>query len=498
MSGSAQAAWQEARSSHFVVYSEDSPDTLKLFTQKLERFDKAMRLMRGLADDHPDPARRVTVYMVRNEDAVRKLYGRNGGSVAGFYNPRASGSVAFVPRHSSDDGTGFSPLVILLHEYAHHFMFSNMGSAPYPGWVVEGYAEFFAPTTIKDDGGAMIGVAPQFRAWGMMDTATMPASRLLVADPQTLNDQARAVFYSRSWLLMHYLMMDADRRKQLGGYLGAIAKGTSLPDAAKLLGPSGKLDSQLDAYVQQHSLHGFVIAPGKLPTPEVALRPLSPAEGAIMPARIASTRGVDAKSAPVVAALARRLAAPYPDDPAVQNVVAEAEFDAGDFDASRAAADRALAADRKSIHALVYEGMARMGAAHKAGSSDPAAWAGVRGWFSKANHLDPENPYPMVLYYDSFGMAGQPATANAEAGLLYAQVLAPFDLGLTLNAARVLLQQGKADDARKLLEKVAYNPHGGDLSAAASKALEVLNGPGGTRGARSILNGPDSDAKTPT
>jgi len=498
VSGSAQAAWQEASSSHFVVYSDDTPEALKTFTQKLERFDKAMRVMRGIGDDQPTPASRVTVYVVRNEDAIHKLYGKKGSDVAGFYDPRASGSVAFVPRKSSGTDDGFTPLVILLHEYAHHFMFSNMGSAPFPGWVVEGFAEFNAPTNIKDDGSAVIGVAPQFRAWGMLDDNTMPASRLLVTDPQKLPGEARGVFYSRSWLLMDYLMVDPARRALLSSYLAAIKKGASLPEAAKVFGPPGKLDRELNGYATRPSLTGFVLSADKLSIGEVTVHPLSAAEAAIMPARIASTRGVDGKSAPVIAALARQLAAPYPNDPAVQNELAEAEFDAGDFAAAQAAASRAMASDPKSVHALVYAGMARMGALHKADSADAKQWAEARGWFSKANHLDPENPWPLALYFSSFALAKQAPSTNARAGLLYAQVLAPFDLNLSLQAAGVLLEQNKPDDARKLLEVVAYNPHGGDLSMMASKALDALNGAGGVSAARVALGAEGDPAKATT
>jgi tetratricopeptide (TPR) repeat protein len=186
--------------------------------------------------------------------------------------------------------------------------------------------------------------------------------------------------------------------------------------------------------------------------------------------------------------VARRIAATYPGDETVQNVLAEAEYDAGDFAAAQAAADRALAADPKSLHALVYEGMARMGAAHQASSTDAKDWAEVRHWFSKANHLDPEHPWPLALYFNSFVMGKQTPSANAQAGLLYAQTLAPFDLQLGLQAAHVLLDQGKSDDARKLLETVAYNPHGGGMSAVAGKALEALSGAEGASGARRILN----------
>lgn len=117
-----------------------------------------------------------------------------------------------------------------------------------------------------------------------------------------------------------------------------------------------------------------------------------------MPARIVSSRGIDAKGARVNLAKALKLAAPFPTAAAAQNALAEAELDAGDPEQSAAAADRALAADPRSIHAMMYAGLARLALAVKSSPADPKALDAARSWFSRADHSDPENPWPMVGY----------------------------------------------------------------------------------------------------
>ena len=80
-----------------------------------------------------------------------------------------------------------------------------------------------------------------------------------------------------------------------------------------------------------------------------------------MDLRIRSRVGVTKDDAARVARDMRKAAAPWPNDPAVQAALAEAEFDAGDLDAADSAAARAIAADPKNVdgHDLSGEGRVR-------------------------------------------------------------------------------------------------------------------------------------------
>ena len=90
--GIARADWYEASSAHFVIYSEQPPERLKEFATNLERFDRAFRRLRGIADDPVGKAGRVTVFVINESRTVMKL-ARND-NVAGFYMPRASGPMS--------------------------------------------------------------------------------------------------------------------------------------------------------------------------------------------------------------------------------------------------------------------------------------------------------------------------------------------------------------------------------------------------------------------
>ncbi|MCD2324617.1 hypothetical protein LQ953_11395 [Sphingomonas sp. IC-56] len=140
----ARADWYEASTPHFVVYSEQPPARVKQFAARLERFDAAIRFLLKQDDQPIGKANRLNVYFVDNADAVEKLSIRNA---AGFYISRAGGSLAVVPRWAGTADDDLSAQAILLHEYAHHLMWTFSPDAVYPTWYIEGYAETLA--TVK-------------------------------------------------------------------------------------------------------------------------------------------------------------------------------------------------------------------------------------------------------------------------------------------------------------------------------------------------------------
>lgn len=208
----AAATWQQTSSRHFVVYSEDEPDKVTEFATRLERFDKAMRVMRGMEDPAFSPTQRVRVFVVKDIATLQKLLGDR--DAAGVYMPRLSGPVAFVPRKTNDTGKlALNPQAVLLHEYAHHFMFSSWGDQPFPAWFVEGFAEFNA-TMMFEPERLLIGAPPLYRAYGLVDDDLLPMRDLLTMSPgdKRLDSMKTQVFYGRSWLLTHYMLLNNDRR----------------------------------------------------------------------------------------------------------------------------------------------------------------------------------------------------------------------------------------------------------------------------------------------
>ncbi|MFD1611032.1 hypothetical protein ACFSCW_04370 [Sphingomonas tabacisoli] len=477
----AGATWREARSAHFIVYSEDKPEVLKEFATELERFDAAMRVLRDLPQTTDSPSNRLTVFQVANMAAVQKMMGKGSQGVGGFYDGRAGNSIAFVPRRAGSGATwDMNAQIVLLHEYAHHFMFRNYPMA-FPRWFSEGYAEFNSTARFVADGSVDLGLPAQHRAFDIR-YSSVPVAALMSADSGKLNGSLVEALYARGWLLTHYLTFSKEREGQLAKYLVAINKGTPSPAAAKeAFGDLDKLDRELTGYSNSKLSYRRVPA-NLIRYAPVEVRELSPGANAIMPVMMRSRRGVDEATAKEVVKDARAAAAPYPDDPFVQLALAEAEIDAGNLDACDKAADKVLAAEPDNVRALIFKGRVAVAKLRDTPKATPDDWKLARRWFVRANRVEPNAPAPLLHFYTSFAAEGIQPTPNSVIGLRAASMLAPEDEGVRMILGHQLLVDGKGPDARAVLAAEAYSPHGGPMADFAGKVIAAIDQGGAAAG----------------
>jgi hypothetical protein len=83
--GPVQAEWYRASSKHFVIYSEQEPESLRKYAETLERFDAAVRTIRGMDDLPPSQGNRLTIFSLFDPADVARLAGDKTGLTAGFY-----------------------------------------------------------------------------------------------------------------------------------------------------------------------------------------------------------------------------------------------------------------------------------------------------------------------------------------------------------------------------------------------------------------------------
>lgn len=458
----AHGEWLRAKSRHFVIYSDTGESELRALATRLERFDAAVRRIYGFPDRDEDAANPLTVYVADSVSAVEKLCGCS--NIAGFYQPRATGAIAFTPRIGSDGGVfGLRPQTVLFHEYGHHLLFANSAAAV-PAWFAEGSAELISTATVDADK-VTIGHAANHRAYGLLHSQQLPLT-VLFAPNRRLSDRERDQLYGRGWLLTHYATFNPQRAEQMKRYLAAFATGTPPLQAAKdAFGDLGKLDRELGNYLRGR-LFGAGVPVSTLPAATVELRPLSRGEQALIDMRMVSERGVNPKTAAPLYARARKVSVPA-DDAVAQAWLAEMAFDAGQDAEAEAAADRALAADPRSIHALLYKARIRLRRAVAARSADPKIWSEARSWIVKANRVENNHAGALQLYYQSFEMANVKPSATAANGLRRALELVPQDPGLRFAVARQNLVDGRTADARRTLMPLAYSPHAAPDNPAA-------------------------------
>lgn len=479
----AHAEWYEVSTKHFVIISDDTPEHVTQFATDLERYDLAMRVFHNIPDYPVAPVNRVTVYVVRDVDTIGAL---SSDGVAGFYIPRAGGSVAFTPLRGSDlSGQGrrrpiksqsLSPIQVLRHEYAHHFMFNNYEAAALPLWFSEGFAELHATAVFEPDGSITFGQMPLYRGGNFVYDAGCSARALLTtSDLQKLTQCRPSDLYAYGWLMTHYFSFSDQGKVQLAAYVDAINKGQPMAKAAEVFGDLRALENTLDRYLKGKQLPAYFVGAAALKIEPPVLRKLTEGEAATINIRIRTKIGVDKESAENIYQRAVRAAAPYPNDAGAQLELVEAAYDAKHYPEVEAAVVRVLAADPKSSKAWLYRGRARMAVAVAAKDVTPATWRDIRRSFVAANKIDANDAEPLIDYYRSFIIAGEPATGNAKAGLYQAIEFSPEDREVRIHAAYAYLTDGDGKNARTMLSSLAYAPHSGELAKEALSIIEQID-----------------------
>jgi tetratricopeptide (TPR) repeat protein len=487
----AKAAWHKVSTRHFIIYADDDPQKLGAFATRLEKFDRAVRLVRKMKDEPVGDGNRLTVYVVKDMEQVGRLIrNQNAG---GFYIGRVSGPLAVVPKNGGSTWEiEFTAETIFFHEYAHHLMFQVLDS-PLPEWVVEGFAEMMSTASFEKDGAVWLGRVAKHRSMGLFWGESMPLETLLSANYGQVSDGLKESIYGRGWLLTHYLTFAPERKGQLDRYIALIGGGNPPLDAAKqAFGDLRALDRDLTSYRLQRKVSVLQVPPGLFPRPEVTITPLSPGAAEVMPLRLQSKVGVDRDSAEPLAVKVRQISAGNPGDPLVEITLAEAELDAGHLQASEAAADRALAADPTSVDAMLYKGLALIRKVDDAARPDARLVGDARDWFLKAHAADPQDPEPLFEYFRSYLVAGEPPTAKAIDALHRASGLVPQDSSLRLMSAYQYLRDKDLKMARQTMAPVAYDPHSAQAATIARSMIERIDA-GDIEGALKAGKAPQKD-----
>jgi tetratricopeptide (TPR) repeat protein len=458
----AHARWLKAETQNFVIYSEGSEKSLRTFAENLQRFDATLR-SRFKLSDAPDPNRLPIFLVERAEDAGRLATGKGGSSIAGFYAPAPDGSFAVSNRESYGSQGTSDAQQVLFHEYAHHFMHRYVRAA-FPAWFVEGFAEYYSTVDFTKDQRAEIGKPVFRRAYGLLEMPKVPAKDLLFKRPGEMRNSGEMdTYYGRAWLMTHMLFNSTGRSGQLSAYITAINNGSDSKQAATdKFGDLELLDKDLNKYLTRPLNYITTGQPIAL-SGTVTITPLSPAEDAVLPWRLERMSSDSDQQLVKVRDALVKLSATYADDAVLWFELAIANWrmskDKRDVTAARTAVDKALAIDPNHVRANVLLGQIIAADLDAKGDYSAASWRKVRASISLANRTNPDDPLPLYAYFQSFVDQGVNPPDIAIQGLARAFNLAPENIMVRVSHAFALANKGEFDEAIKLGQTVAFNPH---------------------------------------
>ncbi|RYE02191.1 MAG: hypothetical protein EOP61_09195 [Sphingomonadales bacterium] len=449
-----------------MIYAQADEAWLRNYAEELERFDRGVRSFRNLPDAAAGTVNKVTLFIVDPTDLAR-LAGSRMGNLA---RASESGSVAFLPRTSNDPEATRRPL---FHAYTHHIYAVAWPNVTVPGWLQEGLAEFHGTTEFRPDGSIVLG-----RELGARMRSLNPADREPIIKMLSLQRQepGERIFTTGGWLLTHLLTFSPGRENQIGAYIAAINSGKSLGDAAtETFGSMDKLGADIIKYRRGTGLKAVVVPASDLKFGAVTVRALTPGEAATIDIRMESQGGGDEKAAQALYARAKAAASPYPDDAAAQQVLAKAAYDAKDFAAAEAAADRVIAADPKLPGGYAYKAMAMTARAQAEKDKSAPRWTAIRKVLADGKRLNPDDPQLLMLFYRSFGDSGIALNQPAKQALYHAVAVAPDVRTIRVAAAEQLIEDGSGAEAKAVLRPLAFDPHNAKSGEQAQGAIDLID-----------------------
>src|ERR1035438_33928 len=197
--------WFEARTANFHIYSCGPTQEVARVAMRLEQFREAYALLAGAQAVASPP---IVVMAFPDQETMQPflpLYQGKPASLAALFR-RGSDQNLIVFALS---GTVVDALKVIFHEYTHLLLRHN---EPYwPLWLAEGMAEIYATFEVSGGYHARIGDPTEFHLRQLQQTPLLPLKELFAVTPESpeYNQRERqGIFYSESWLLTHYLMLD--------------------------------------------------------------------------------------------------------------------------------------------------------------------------------------------------------------------------------------------------------------------------------------------------
>jgi len=467
--------WHELRSPDFVLYSHVPVPNLEAFAVDLARFIAVVERLVS-AEPPKTPAR---VFLI--DENVEKLLVQSR-SIAGYTSPSLTGYDLVIRGTSTHDPVRRG---VFLHEFTHYLTLRNR-KLMYPAWYEEGFAEFLG--TIRKRGNTMeIGSAPDWRVNEFVALEQYGRARYPFDLKPTLAwTRASGVpypiaFYATSWLTVHYLNGDPERRKQLATMIQLQGKGMDWEEAFHRSFPESIDD--LEHKIERHGERLVSGTPGAvlyLPLEALDIRTKWTIREVARPemARILAefALGAGGTRAPgysmrIAEALLQETLAADPQDARAIAALAEALAGQGRFDEARARLVAFEAVPDPPAEAFVHAGRAIDKQAASLEGDDHAderkrlSEAAIP-LYESALALDPANPMALSgLGHDQLEAGRLDAARTSLARTLER---GEWNADVTLDRARVEQQAGSIDQARDYLHEVmrlAGDEHADEVNA---------------------------------
>jgi len=447
LNGSASTpTWVQVQSPHFTLIT-DAND--KQGIHVLDQFERMRWIFQTLFPNaNVDPAAPILVIAARNKKDFAALepeayLAKGQMSLAGLFLNTEDKNYILLRLDAEGEQHPFSTIY---HEYTHLQL--TKASEWLPLWLNEGLAEFFENTDIHDKD-VRLG-EPNF-----VDLLYLRQNRILplpilfrvdVTSPYYHEEQKGSIFYAESWALTHLLEVSdhQDHTHRLVDYVERMSHHEDPVTAAQeAFGDLNQLQKALESYIAQGAFKFFGMSTAAAPIDDASfkIKTLTPIEADAIRADflVNIQRTKDAR------ALLASVLQQDPNNVSAHETMGYLEFAAGNREAALKWYEQAVKLDSQSYLAHYYYAAISIAAGH----GDPAR---IEASLHTAINL---NPTFAPAYDQLASLYGMRREKLSQAHMLNLQAISldPGNIRYRLNAANILLEEVKPDDALRGLKQ---------------------------------------------
>ena len=440
--------WVEVRSPHFTVITNSNEKQARRVADQFERMRSVFHTL--FPKIQIDNLGSITVLAIKDEKDFRALepaaYLAKGQLKLGGLFLRGADKNYVLLRL---DAEGDHPYAVVYHEYT-HLLLSKAEFIPL--WLNEGLAEYYQNTEIHDKDVALGQPSPENLEL-LRQSRLMPLPTLFAVDhssPYYHEENKGSIFYAESWALTHYLEQKdfRDKTQRLTIYGQLLAQNVDATTAAtRAFGDLKQLQSALEGYVSQASFKYFRMAGSTaIDESKFESRGLTPfqADAARADFLAYNDRTADAR------ALLDQILRGDPNNVLAHETMGFLEFREQHVDAARNWYAQAVKLDSQSFLAHYYFAAISMNS-----SMNEAERSQVESSLRTSIKLNPN----FAPSYDRLGaLLAMQHSKLEEAHMmeLNASQLDPENFGYRLNAANILIQMGRGDDAVRVIKNAMH------------------------------------------
>ena len=471
----AKDTWTEVRSKNFTLIGNAAEKDIRQVANRLEQFRTVFGLLfPNVKLNSPVP---TTVIVFKSNGSYKPF--KVNPNVSGYFQPGED--VNYVTL-TSEKSSAEQPYRTIFHEYVHLLVENTLGAAV-PLWFNEGLAEYYSTFDVQDgDRKVILGDLVDNHVLYLRENKLVPLRTLFAVDyksPYYNEGNKMNIFYSESWMLMHYLLQGEGqkRRPQLGQFMDLLRSKVPIAEAFQRAFETNleSFEKSFKSYIQGANYKATGLAFEKKLDFDSDLKsaPLSEAEAqAYLGDLLSHTRRYDDAETYLQKALSLN-----PDLPLAHTSLGMLRVRQNRLDDARQYLAKAVAGDSQNHLAHYYYALALSGLSpseHRTMSSyAPEAAATMRAELKKAIALKPD-------FAESYALLGfVNVVRNEEVDetielLKRALNMSRANQRILFMLAQLYMRKERFAEARQLLDPIVQNSPNPEMRQQAEALLDGI------------------------